>query len=163
MGRPSKLTEATITKLEQAVLLGATYELAARYAGIGPSTLRAWRAEAERARPGTLAHTLLQRLEAAEGQAAIRWLGQIERAAMQGNWQAAAWKLERRYPDQFGRYVVQHDGQVQVTHAPEWVELRSAILVALAPYPEARAQLAEVLSQAGPQEHRNGHRNGTGA
>jgi hypothetical protein len=162
MGRPSKLTDATITKLEQAILLGATYDLAARYAGIGPSTLRAWRAEAEQARPGTLAHTLLQRLEAAEGKAAIHWLDQIERAALDGNWQAAAWKLERRYPSEYGRHVIQHDGQVHVTHAPEWVELRSAMLVALAAYPKARAQLAEVLSPADPQEHRNGHRNDTG-
>ncbi len=45
----------------------------------------------------------------------------------------------------------------------EWQELRSAILVALMPYPEARAQLAAVLSQAGSQEHRNGHHTGTGA
>jgi cell wall assembly regulator SMI1 len=105
----------------------------------------------------------LARLDAAEGQAVIRWLEQIEHAAMQGNWQAAAWKLERRYPDQYGRHVIQHDGQVHVTRSSEWQELRTTILLALAPYPEARAQLAEVLSQAGSQEHRHGHRHGTGA
>ena len=154
MGRPRKDTEDTIAKLCDALRLGATYELACKYAGISAETLRQWKIQAEQHAPGTAGHQLLERMEAAEGQAALRWLGQIEQAAMQGNWAAAAWKLERRYPDQYGRYVVQHEGKVSVTHQPEWIALRSAILVALAPYPEVRAQLAEVLS--------DGHSNGTG-
>ena len=38
-----------------------------------------------------------------EAQAAQRWLNFIEKAAEAGEWQAAAWKLERRYPDTYGR------------------------------------------------------------
>ena len=154
MGRPTKLTAAVMTKVCQALLLGATYELAAKYAGVGYSTLKLWRSQAQTAKPGTLGYELLERMEAAEGQAGLRWLGQIEQAAQQGNWQAAAWKLERRWPDQYGRQILQHDGQVQLTTQPEWVALRQTVLDVLAPFPEVRAQLAEVLTH---------ERNGTGA
>jgi hypothetical protein len=46
---------------------------------------------------------LRSRLAEAEGRAAIGWLALIEQAAREGNWQAAAWKLERRYPETYGR------------------------------------------------------------
>jgi transposase-like protein len=160
MGRPRKDTDATLRKLCQALTLGATYDLACKYAGIAPSTLRQWRATADGAPPDTPGHQLLARLEAAEGQAALRWLRQIEQAAKDGAWQAAAWKLERRYPEQYGRHVVQHDGRLDVTSQPEWQALRTAILAALAAFPEARVVLAEVLTanEELPHEHRNGTR-----
>jgi hypothetical protein len=41
-----------------------------------------------------------------EGQAGVKWLAKIEREASEGSWQAAAWKLERRYPNDYGRKVV---------------------------------------------------------
>ena len=37
-----------------------------------------------------------ERIKEAEGKATQRWLAIIERAANDGSWQAAAWKLERR-------------------------------------------------------------------
>ena len=39
---------------------------------------------------------------------------------------------------------------VNVLVAPEWHELRVTVLQALTPYPEARAAVAEVLTDAGP-------------
>lgn len=48
-------------------------------------------------------------LEQAEALAAARWLDQIEQAASDGNWQAAAWKLERRFPDVYGQPKVRHE------------------------------------------------------
>jgi len=158
MARPRKDTEKTVKKLCDALSLGATYELACRYASIGSSTLRTWRLQAEQTKPGSQARQLIARLEQAETTAALRWLGQIEQAAREGAWQASAWRLERRYPSDYGRQVVQHEGTVTLTQQPEWVALRSTILATLAPYPEVRAQLADLLTQA--QEHRNG--TGTG-
>jgi len=73
----------------------------------------------------TLHAQLVQRIGIAEGEAAQRWLAQIEQAAQgktvtdtDGNqvvlvppcWQAAAWKLERRYPEAYGRRRVEHTG-----------------------------------------------------
>jgi len=39
--------------------------------------------------------------------------------------------------------------QVNLLLSPQWVELRKTILLALEPYPEARARVAEVLNHAG--------------
>jgi len=38
----------------------------------------------------------LKRIKEVEGEATNRWLALIEKAAIGGSWQAAAWKLERR-------------------------------------------------------------------
>jgi hypothetical protein len=38
----------------------------------------------------------LERIKEVEGEATNRWLAMVEKAAMSGTWQAAAWKLERR-------------------------------------------------------------------
>jgi hypothetical protein len=57
------------------------------------------------------------------------------------------------------RQELAHEGQVELTTSPEWLALRTRLVETLAPYPEARALLAQVLSgddAAGP-EHRNGH------
>jgi len=98
-------------KLVQAILIGATYELAALYAGISGKTFLRWRQEAETARPGTPLAQLRDRLSEAEGKAAVGWLAQIEAAARNGNFQAAAWKLERRYPKEYGRQPLDPDAQ----------------------------------------------------
>jgi transposase len=103
MGRKPIPIEPHIDKLEQAILIGATYELAAMYAGISKRTFQTWREKAATAKPGTALAELRDRLEQAEGRAAIGWLAKIERVANEGDWHAAAWKLERRYPEQFGR------------------------------------------------------------
>jgi hypothetical protein len=94
-----------IDKLEQAIALGATYQLAALYAGISESTFTRWRAHAEDAKPGTPLAQLRDRLRQAEGRAAMTWLARIEQAAANGDWRAAAYKLEKRYPDQYGPRV----------------------------------------------------------
>jgi hypothetical protein len=103
MGRKAIPIEPYIDKLEQAILIGATYDLAAKFAGIHVDTFRKWREQSITAKAGTPLAELRDRLEQAEGRAAIGWLAKIEKAANEGNWQAASWKLERRYPEQFGR------------------------------------------------------------
>jgi hypothetical protein len=89
--------------LEQAILLGATYEIAALYAGISYKTFARWRQRAVTAAEGTPLAQLRDRLLQAEGRAAIGWLAKIEKAASEGNWQAAAWKLQKRYPEAYDR------------------------------------------------------------
>jgi hypothetical protein len=51
---------------------------------------------------------------------------------------------------------LKHEGQVDLVAHPAWLTLRMQILQILAPYPEARAQLAEVLT------HGDGNGNGAG-
>ncbi len=100
---------------------GATYALACKYAGIGYSTFNEWqqrgyielaRRASGRVRAGAAIWNeeqpfleFLEAIQKAEGDAAIEWLSRIELAASDGHWQAAAWKLERRYPHDYGRTV----------------------------------------------------------
>ena len=94
VGRPAKLDDLTEQRIIRAIEAGATYKLAAKAGGITYETLRTWRNE----RPD-----FDQRCESAEWRAANRWLDAIDEAAESGDWRAAAWRLERRYPTEYGK------------------------------------------------------------
>ena len=100
-GRPTKYTPEVVTKMLDAIRMGATYELAAGYAGVSKDSFERWRKNKA---------DFAARIKEAEGVGAIGWLAKIEKAASDGTWQAAAWKLERRYPSQYGRTVKEHVG-----------------------------------------------------
>jgi transposase-like protein len=95
------VTSDIVDKLVQAVLVGATYELAAKYAGISKDTFDRWRKQAEHAKPGTPLAELRTRLRQAEGRAAVGWLALVNQAA-QVDWKAASWLLAHRYPELYG-------------------------------------------------------------
>ena len=116
MARPPIPIEPYIEKLCQAILVGATYELAALYAGISADTFARWRQRAATARPGTALARLRDRLTEAEGQAALRWLAQIQ-AAASADWRAAAYMLERRYPEMYAKQIVEQRHSGEVEHA----------------------------------------------
>jgi transposase len=100
MARRTKLTPETQRRITDAIALGATYELAAKCAGVAYDTLNEWR----KAKPA-----FSEALEEAEGKAAVKWLERIDDAAFEGDWRAAAWKLERRYPRAYGRTVQEQE------------------------------------------------------
>lgn len=99
MARRTKYTPAVAERICQAIRLGATFDLAAKAGGISHETFRVWR-QANAA--------FSAQVEKAEATAALAWLAMIEQAAKEGIWTAAAWKLERRYPHQYGRQVIEH-------------------------------------------------------
>jgi len=109
MARPTKFTQEARQRILQAIQLGATYELAAAYGGISYELLRQWIGKGDKG-TDTEFVAFFDDFQKAEGAAAIGWLAKIERAANDGNWQAAAWKLERRYPRAYGRTTVEHSG-----------------------------------------------------
>jgi transposase len=111
MARRSKLTPAVQAAFVQAIRVGATYKLACLYSGISEDTLARWRRLGEEGRPPYA--DFAESLKAAEGEAAVGWLAKIEQAAMEGSWQAAAWKLERRYVEDYGRQIqdTRHSGE----------------------------------------------------
>lgn len=127
-GRPTKLTPETVKKLTDAIQAGATYALACKYAGISYEVFALWQRRANeeierrqnpRIKEGSKEWIegedfiqFLQAIQKAEGNAALGWLLKIEQAANNGHWQAAAWKLERRYPHDYGRTVVQQEQEV---------------------------------------------------
>lgn len=101
MGRPLKLTPELQSKIVEALKMGSTRRLAAEYAGIGESTLRVWLT-----RKGPAYVALVAAVKEAESKSCVGALAKINKAATDGQWQAAAWLLERRHPEEFGRRQV---------------------------------------------------------
>jgi len=108
MARPTKLTPETHKKIVQAIQLGATYELAASYGGVTYESFNNWMKAGADAKSGIF-FTFFQDIKEAQGKAVVGWLAKIEQAANDGHWQAAAWKLERRHPEDYGRTVVDNN------------------------------------------------------
>lgn len=88
MARKSKYTPQAVARIVEAVELGATYELAAQCGGISYDTFNEWM----KGKPEFHAD-----IKAAEGQSAFVALQRVRKAAEMGEWQAAAWLLERRH------------------------------------------------------------------
>jgi hypothetical protein len=114
MARRSKLRDRVIReKILMNVRAGTTFETAARVAGIGQSTLHLWRqkgceaseklGKAVRLGPtDRLYLEFLEQVHEAEEMAIADRVGLMAIHA-KNNWQAAAWFLERRRPEEFGR------------------------------------------------------------
>ena len=102
-GAKGKYTADRIGLIEKALRLGCTYKLACSYAGIAFETFNTWRSEKPE---------FSDLIKKAEGEAAVRWLQTIEDAASDGAWQASAWRLERRYPQDYGKGL-KHSGETQ--------------------------------------------------
>ncbi len=102
-GRPCKLTPAIQSKIVEYIHAGAYIETAAAAAGISKDTLYAWLRRGARG-DGTRFREFSDAVERALAQAELRDLLIIGKAA-QTQWQAAAWRLERKCPDRWGRKV----------------------------------------------------------
>lgn len=120
MARPLKLTQEVHDLLVNALRVGITKKSACKYAGIDESTLYKWlELGAQEEQPY---FELFKCLRKAEGEAIVRSMAVIETAARSGTWQAAAWRLERLYPDEYGRQVIEQKVSGQVVHAHAWIE-----------------------------------------
>lgn len=103
-GRPSLFTEERAQRIIEAVRRGLTYKQAAAYGGISYATLNRWRIRGRDENSGPEEfREFWRQLEQANGEAAFQFLGSISTAAEEGDWKAASWFLERRFPDQWGR------------------------------------------------------------
>ena len=124
MGRKTKYTPETRAKIMQAIQLGATYELAAHYAGISEALFYRWMNQKVE---------FVESVQKASGTAAMVWLAKIEQAATDGEWTAAAWKLERRYPKMYGRTVqqVEHSGSIDISSLA--AQRKAALRAGIAP------------------------------
>ena len=114
-GRPAKINENLIKTITQAVKVGNYLETASAFAGISRSTLYEWlrRGKREKQRlekndrarmkkEEALYVLLVDALEQAQAEAEVRDVALIGEAA-KSQWQAAAWRLERKYPSKWGR------------------------------------------------------------
>ena len=97
--KPKILTEEMQDKFLKAIRLGCPVKDACGCAGFSDGWFYEQSKKAKE-QPGLATSKkfagFLRRIKEVEGEATNRWLAMVEKAAMSGTWQAAAWKLERR-------------------------------------------------------------------
>ncbi len=81
---------------------GYTVEQACELAGIGRTTFYAWLSRGSQ-QPNSIYGAFVDAIKKAEAESELLLLQRIEKAAERGQWQAAAWMLERRFPKLWGR------------------------------------------------------------
>lgn len=102
MGRPTKLTPERAKIIADAIAAGNYYETACALAGVDYTTVRKWIQKGEKAQKGAL-FEFVKAVKKAEAFAEAERIKRIREAAKEGNWQADAWWLERRFPERWGR------------------------------------------------------------
>ncbi len=100
-GRPTKLTPEVRDRIVQAIKAGNYMETAAAYAGISKDTLYTWLRRGASEADGAYAE-FAAAVDQALASAETRDVALIGQAA-EKEWQAAAWRLERKFPDRWGR------------------------------------------------------------
>jgi hypothetical protein len=101
----TKLTDDVQARIVQALTAGNYLDTAAAYAGVSRVTVWRWmqRGEEEADNPDSIYSNFRNAVESARAQAEVRSVALISRAADDGTWQAAAWFLERSYPNRWAR------------------------------------------------------------
>lgn len=112
-GRPTKLTPELVTTLINALQRSAYVETAIAYAGINKDTYYEWVREgaraSERENKGEILddhdRALADFSDSVKKALALAELKNLETIQLAGktNWTAAAWMLERRYPERYSR------------------------------------------------------------
>jgi hypothetical protein len=137
MARPRKINERVIDEIAKLVRAGNYLEVAAQYAGIDVVTLYDWmkrgawekeRREKPYTRPRQDEEVFVQfsnTIKEALAEAELRDVNTITAAANDGQWTAAAWRLERKFPKRWGRKAIEVTGadggpiQHEVEHKTE--------------------------------------------
>ena len=95
-----KLTPTVSANLCKYIAAGNYIEVACKMARISKPTYYVWRKKAEEGKSPY--KQLFEDIDRAEAEAEARNVVKIQQAA-DDNWQAAAWYLERKHPDRWGR------------------------------------------------------------
>ena len=116
-GRLTKLTAEVQQRICDALRTGNFLDTAAAYAGVEKTTLHAWLRRGRRASGGVY-REFASAVDRALAQAEARDVALIAKAASEGSWQAAAWRLERRFSERWSRRE-QHKVEAQVKGSVE--------------------------------------------
>jgi len=135
-GRPTKLTDDVQKQIIQVIEMGNYIETAAAYAGVSKDALYKWLRKGREAKKGKY-YGFVNAIEKALAESEVRDVLNVTSAASV-SWQASAWRLERKFPDRWGRRdVIQHTG-------PEGgaiqIETRSSIMDKVAKNEEVRQE-----------------------
>lgn len=124
LGRPTKFTKPIRAKILEGMKSGLWRKDAAAYAGVSREALHDWLEIAKKQEAAGMSETdsdyihFSHDLEIAEAQYKFRLIGRITTASMK-DWKAAAWILERKHPDEYGRKdakIIEHMGSVGLEH-----------------------------------------------
>lgn len=102
------LTPEVQDRICEGVRMGMTYALAARYGGVSYESFRIWRKvgrdEIEEGKESRFTD-FVRAVETAETEG-VKELLQLIRSAAPRHWVAAAWLLERRYPESYSQRTI---------------------------------------------------------
>lgn len=133
------LTDEIQEKICGALRAGATLETSFAYAGVGSSTCRYWLRQG-RDKVAKRYVDLVDAVDQAVADGKLRDIIRIDKGA-DHDWKAAAWKLERRFPTEFGQ-VTRNETNLTVQARP-FVDVSKLTL------PEQQ-QLLELLRKGAP-------------
>ena len=131
MGRVTILTQQVQDKMVEAIEMGNYAPTAAEYAGIATSTHYNWLKLGEKGESPYVEY--LEAIKKAEAIAEVRNVGIIQNAAI-NTWTAAAWYLERKHFDKWGRRERVHNELTGANGGPielAQVDSRAALLAML--------------------------------
>lgn len=112
-GRHTKLNKERLDLICRYLRAGNTRKVAAECAGISEQTFYTWINKGKEAKSGVF-FEFLESVKKAESEAHAGAVNTIT-VARQKSWQAAAWWLERKFPDDWGKrekMEVEHKGPV---------------------------------------------------
>ena len=101
MARPTKLTPEVQDIIVDGINAGLTCGLTCARAGVAPSTFYRWLEKGEAAKSGVFCE-FFDAVSRAKADSAMRLVSQITLQAPT-DWRAAAFLLERRFPDDYGK------------------------------------------------------------
>lgn len=102
IGRPVLLNPELQDRICEQVRNGNYIETASAFVGVAKSTLYEWLKKGARESEG-IYHEFSNAVGVAMAEAEIRDVNAITTASANGNWQASAWRLERKDPKKWGR------------------------------------------------------------
>lgn len=143
--RPHKFTPENVDRVLEGIRSGLPIHLACSAAGVAETQFYEWqRGEYPRGSDKRLKEQFQEELTRAKGESALRNIDIISKAA-NADWRAAAWILERRFPQDFGKQALEitgaDGGPIQIQAA----QMQRVILQALERHPDARITVAEAL------------------
>jgi transposase len=110
MPYPPKLTDERTQKLMLVLRTGAYIETACAFVGIEKETFHRWMRQGEKGGKRFAAHAAFRaEIMRVMAEAEVSALARIAKAG-ETIWQADAWRLERRYPERYGRQRIEHTG-----------------------------------------------------
>jgi transposase-like protein len=115
--KPAELTPEVQAQIIKNLLHGAYVETAVIAAGVPKVTFYEWLKRAHRggeSDPDGKYMALLNAVEKAQEEAELRDLAMISKAAMNGAWQANAWRLERKNYKRWGKRTIVEGGNTPI-------------------------------------------------